>query len=84
MEADAVVEADAEFTVLLADLDALEDAVDKADWLETRLEACDARVEDRESGVVGSMMPEIVVAMLNSAVGRIAGRSVCVGMTREL
>jgi len=82
--ADAVVEVDAEFMVLLTGLDALEDAADTADWLEERLEACDARVEERESGVVGSMIPGIVVAMLNSAVGWIAGRFVCVGMTREL
>lgn len=79
-----MVEVDAEFMVLLAALDALEDAVDEVDWLEERLVACDARVEERESGVVGRMIPEIVVAMLNSAVGWIAGRFVCVGMTREL
>lgn len=82
--ADAVVEVDADFAVLLAALDALEDAADVADWLEERLEDCDARVEERESGVVGSIIPGIVVAILNSAVGWIAGRFVCVGITREL
>jgi hypothetical protein len=82
--ADAVAEADAGLMVLLAALDALEDAADAVDWLEERLEACEARVEERENGVVGSMMPEIVVAILNSAVGWIAGRLVCVGTTREL
>lgn len=78
------MEVDAEFTVLLTALDALEDAVDEADWLEDELEACDASVEECESGVVGSMISGTVVAMLNSAVGWIAGRFVCVGTTREL
>lgn len=82
--ADAVVELEAELTVLLADLEELAAAVDEADWLEEPLEAWDTRVDERESGVVGIMIPGIVVAMLNSAVGWIAGRFVCVGMWREL
>lgn len=66
--------------VALAALDAL--AAD----LETLDAAAEDAAADDDAAIIdeGRMTPEIVVAMLNAAVGAIAGRLVCVGITRPV
>lgn len=70
-------------TVLLAALEALEDADDEEAWLDEWPEESDEAADERDS-VVGRMIPEIVVAMLKASVGCSAGRSVCVGITNPV